>query len=71
MMSGKYLVTMCDMGMITRFFEVAIGVVFGRFFVMLGRLLVMLGSFGMMICTLFHTEDWCFGFVPKGLASQS
>ena len=54
MMSGERLVTMCHMGMISRFFKVAFGVMLGRFFVMEGCLLMMFGSFAMMICTLFH-----------------
>jgi hypothetical protein len=68
-MSGKHVVTMCHMGMKTRFFLVAVGVMFGRFFVMFGCLLMMFGSFGMMVCILFHIGRLRLSFVAKDSAS--
>jgi hypothetical protein len=56
-MSGKRPVTVCDMGMISTFFNVAFGIMSGCFFVMVGCLLMIFGSFGMMVCTLLHRRE--------------
>ena len=46
------MVTMCDVGMMARFFMATAGLVLGSFFMMAGRMFMVLSSFCVVVCTL-------------------
>ena len=52
MVSGMQVVTVCDVGMMSRRLLVIACLVLGRFLVMARRMFMMLRRFGMMICAL-------------------
>jgi hypothetical protein len=57
MVSGMQVVTVCNVGMVSRGFLVTACFVLSRFFVMAGRMFMMLRRFCVMLCALFTHKE--------------